>query len=158
VKLALKNGKAASDEALRALETALECEISASFKVFVRANDGAAPETNIFKITEENECGVNRFIPVAEILKERACIENVPAKGYPVAWAEGGNYVLIDESRDGAVLFWDHEVPEDLRQVAPSFGAFLDLLEPFDIEKIALKPGQVKKAWIDPEFARRLKK
>jgi hypothetical protein len=44
----------------------------------------------------------------------------------------------------GRCFFWDHEVPEPPTQLAPNFGAFLDLLEPFDIQKIELKPGQVK--------------
>ena len=101
---------------------------------------------------------MNRFIPVREILKERTHIENIPDKAYPVAWAEGGNYVFVDEEKDGAVFFWDHEAPENIVKLAPNFGAFLDLLEPFDIKKIELKPGQVKKVWIDPEFLKRLKK
>ena len=77
---------------------------------------------------------------------------------YPIAWAEGGNYVFIDEGKNGAVFFWDHEVPEEIKEVAPNFEAFLDHLEPFDINAIQLKPEQVKKAWIDPEFLKRLKK
>ena len=47
---------------------------------------------------------------------------------------------------------------EALKQCLGVFGAFLDILEPFDIKTIQLKPGQVKKVWIDPEFLKRLKK
>ena len=74
-----------------------------------------------------------------------------------MAWAEGGNYVLVDEGRKGTVWFWDHEIPDAPTELAPNFGAFLNLLEPFDIATIQLKPGQVKKVWIDPEFLKRLK-
>jgi hypothetical protein len=158
MKIKLKKGKPASDESILALQAALGCQVSDSFRGFLHANDGAEPETNIFKITEKNESGVNRFIPVSEILKERGRIENIPAKAYPVAWAEGGNYVFVDEGKNGAVFFWDHELPEEPTRLAASFGAFLDLLEPFDIQKIELKPGQVKKVWVDPEFLKRLKK
>ena len=28
------------------------------------------------------------------------------------------------------------------------------MLQPFDVSKIELKPGQVKKVWVDPEFLR----
>ena len=158
MKIQLNRGKAATNEACQALQVALGCELSESFRNFLRSNDGAEPETNIFKIADKNESGVNRFIPVSEILKERARIENISKKAYPVAWAEGGNYVIVDEDKNGTVFFWDHEVPEDLVKLASSFGAFLDILEPFDIKKIELKPGQVKKVWVDPEFLKRLKK
>jgi hypothetical protein len=158
MKIKLTKGKPASEETCVSLQSALGCHLSDSFKSFLRDNDGAEPETNILKITNKNESGVNRFIPVREILKERTHIENIPDKAYPVAWAEGGNYVFVDEEKDGAVFFWDHEAPENIVKLAPNFGAFLDLLEPFDIKKIELKPGQVKKVWIDPEFLKRLKK
>lgn len=157
MKITLKNGKSASDESILALQTALGCQLSGSFRGFVQGNDGAKPETNIFKFTPKNESGVNRFIPVAEILKERARVEDLPTKAYPIAWAEGGNYVFVDEGQNGAVFFWDHETQE-LIEIAINFGSFLDLLEPFDVQKIELKPGQVKKVWIDPEFLKRLKK
>ena len=158
MKIKLKKGNPASDESILALQVALGCQVSESFRSFLRANDGAEPETNIFKVTETNESGVNKFIPVSEILKERKRIENMAKEAYPVAWAEGGNYVLVDESKNGAVLFWDHEAPDEPTQLATSFGSFLDLLEPFDIQKIELKPSQVKRVWVDPEFLKRIKK
>jgi hypothetical protein len=158
LKIGLTNGKVASDATIRALEAALGCDISDSFKSFVLANDGAKTETNTFKIAENNDSGVNQFIPVGEILKERSHVENLSRKAYPVAWAEGGNYIFLDEAADGAVFFWDHELPESPTLLASSFSAFLDLLEPFDTKKVELKPGQVKRVWIDPEFAKRLKK
>lgn len=158
MKIRLNKGKKATNEVCLALQVALGCELSDSFKKFLRSNDGAEPENNIFKIADKNESGVNQFIPAAEILRERERIENIPAKAYPVAWAEGGNYVFVDEGENGAVFFWDHEVPKNIIQIAPSFEAFLNLLEPFDLKKIELKPGQVKKVWIDPEFLKRLNK
>jgi hypothetical protein len=48
---------------------------------------------------------VNEFIPVSEILRERAYIENIPKRAYPVAWTACGNYVVVDEDRYGAVFF-----------------------------------------------------
>jgi hypothetical protein len=158
MKIKLKNGKPAAEETILALEAALGWRLSDSFKTFLQIFDGAEPETNIFKITEKNEAGVNRFIPASEIWDERTHIENIPKKAYPVAWAEGGNYVFVDEDKDGAVFFWDHEEPEKIVKLTANFGAFLDLLDPFDVKTIKLKPGQVKRAWIDPEFLKGLKK
>jgi cell wall assembly regulator SMI1 len=157
MKIKLHGGKPASEQNISALETALGCELSESFKQFLRAHDGAEPETNIFSVDDKNECGVNGFIPSEEVLKERSYIENLPPKALPIAWAEGGNYVFIDEGKNGAVFFWDHETAE-ATALAVTFGDFLNLLEPFDISTVKLKPGQVKKVWIDPEFLKRLKK
>ena len=158
MKIRLKNGKRAREAAIAAIESSINCVLCNSFKVFVQENDGAEPETNIFTVRRGQESGVNRFIPAAEIPAERTRIENIPEKAYPFAWAEGGNYVFIDEAKNGNVFFWDHENPEAVTFLASDFRAFLDLLEPFDAASIQLKPGQLKKAWIDPEFLKRLKK
>lgn len=158
MKVKLGNGKPAPEESTLALEALLGCKIAASFREFVRTQDGAKPETNVFKIAPDNESGVNRFIPVREIPRERARLDHLPRQAYPIAWAEGGNYVVIDESRGGAVVFWDHETPKLPTVLADSFDAFLNLLEPFDVSTIQLKSGQVKKVWVDPEFLKKLKK
>jgi SMI1 / KNR4 family (SUKH-1) len=158
MKINLNGGGSATNEACQALEGALGCKLSDSFRDFLRSNDGAKPECNIFRISDKNECGVNRFIPVSEILAERTHIENISNKAYPVAWAECGNYIIIDEDKNGAVFFWDHEVPEGIVEIASSFGAFLELLKPFKIKEFELKPDQVKRVWVDPEFLKRLKK
>lgn len=157
MKLKLQGGRAASEQNVLALETRLGCKLSDSFRKFLQANDGAKPETNIFRISDNNECGVNRFIPSDEVLKERSYIENIPPKAFPVAWAEGGNYVFVDEGKNGAVYFWDHETAE-VTELASTFGDFLNLLQPFDITTVKLKPGQVKRVWVDPDFLKRLKK
>ncbi len=156
--LKLRNGKATSEHAIRALEAGLGYRISNSFTAFVKTNDGAEPETNIFRLNGNNDCGVNAFIPVDEILRERALIGDLPERAYPVAWAECGNYVFVDEARGGAVYFLDHELRDKSIKLAESFDKFLDLLQPFDIKTVPLNPSQVMKAWIDAEFLERLKK
>ncbi len=158
MRVKLQNGHPASEEAMNALEIALGCRLSDSFRTFLRTYDGAKPETNVFRINERNESGVNRFIPVREIAKARTQIENIPSKAYPVAWAEGGNYIFVDEDKDGAVFFWDHELPDEPTNLAADFGSFLELLEPFDVGRIQLKPGQVRKVWVDPEFRKKIQK
>jgi hypothetical protein len=159
MKVKLKNGRRASEEAIVALETVLGRTVSHSFRIFVQTYDGAEPETNTFRISEDNDSGVNEFIPTSKILNERAYVRGIPTGAYPVAWAEGGNYVFVDEGQSGAVYYWDHELTDGpVTRLASDFDTFLNLLEPFDIRTIKLKPDQVEKVWIDPEFLKSLKK
>ena len=65
MKIAFHQGKPATREAILALEHAIGHDISATFLRFVEENDGAEPQSNIFKIGEDDDCGVNEFIPVA---------------------------------------------------------------------------------------------
>jgi hypothetical protein len=158
MKIKLKGGKPAPKGAVEKLESALGCPISESFRRFVSENDGLEPETNIFKIGKCNDAGVNQFIPVSDILVERQYIDNIPSQAYPIAWASCGNYVLLDEGKGGKAYFWDHELPDkNIIKLADSFDEFLSMLEPFDISSVELKPGQVKKVWVHPEFLKRIK-
>jgi len=156
MKLKLTKGRVALSADIATLETILGGLPSCEFIDFVRENDGAEPETNIFRIDAGNESGVNGFIPVCKIVEEMRHIENLPEKSFPIAWAEGGNYVLINQAVGGAVFFWDHERPDNLIRLGDSFLAFLELLKPFDVSAVELKPGQVKKAWINPDFLKSL--
>jgi len=83
-----------------------------TFKNFVLLHNGAKPETNMFKISEDNDCGVDRFIPVLKIRDEIKNIDHVSSTKIPIAWAEGGNYLLLDLD-SGKISFWDHEIPEE---------------------------------------------
>ena len=157
MKIRLTDGKCASKRAVQKLEAALGCPISESFRRFVSKNDGSEPEKNIFEIGKDNDGGVNQFIPISEIWEERQYIDNIPRQAYPIAWASCGNYVLLDEGKGGRIYFWDHELPdENIIKLADNFDEFLSMLEPFDINSIELKPGQVKRVWIDPKFLKRI--
>jgi len=156
MKIAITGGKPASESDILALESALGCRLSAAFRTFVEANDGAEPENNVFKVGSHNESGVRQFIPVAAILDELTFLDDLSTHAYPIAWDESGNYVVIDEDQQGAVFFWDHELPEPLTKLASDFGEFLNLLQPFDPASVQLKLGQVESAWIDPEFLKLL--
>ena len=158
MKIILHQGKPAPKEAILALEAFIGHDISAAFREFLEANDGAKPESNIFKISVDNDSGVNKFIPVSQIPQELELIGNLPPRTYPIAWAEGGNYVVIDEDREGKVFFWDHETRGSLIMLANNLGEFLMLLHPFDARSIPLRPDQVKRVWVDPEFLKKLKK
>jgi hypothetical protein len=136
----------------------LGCPISDSFRRFVSENDGSEPESNQFKIGDDNGAAVNRFIPVSEILEERQYIDNCPSQAYPIAWASCGNYVLLDEGEGGKVYFWDHEFEdENITELADNFDAFLSIVEPDDVNSTELKPEQVLKVWANPEFLKRIK-
>jgi len=150
--LKLTKGRIASQNDIIALEHRIGEPLVPEILEFVAQNDGAEPETNIFKVGTANESGVNSFIPIREIISEMRRVENLPDRAYPIAWAEGGNYVFVNQADDGAVYFWDHEQPCSLVKLANGFRSFLELLVPFDVSSIKLKPGQVKKVWIDSAF------
>lgn len=156
--ISLENYGTASDNDIRALEARLGRPLPAAFLAFVRTFDGAEPAPNVFDIGDSNQSGVNRFIPVAEIWSARAHIENLSSTAFPVAWAEGGNYVIVDPDRRDAVFYWDHEIPDPLLRIADDFAAFVKMLGPFDINDVELEPGQVLDVWIDPDFLRSLDK
>jgi hypothetical protein len=153
MKIQFEGGEPASADVVLRIERVLGTGLSSSYRSFLLLHDGAKPESNRFDIGPKNGSGVRRFIPAAEILRQRAYIDHIPEKAYPIAEDACGNFILIDEARGGAVLFWDHET-DDLTEVAVDFAAFLECLQPFNAQSISLKPDQVKGVWIDPEFRR----
>lgn len=156
--LELINGRSASKEDLAFITQTLGMELPPDFLAFLQLHDGAEPEPNIFKVGTTNETSVNGFIPSTDIAQEAQNIENLGAQSFPIAWAEGGNYILIDRASGDAVFFWDHELPDSPTRLADSFLSFLDLLKPFDAATIQLKPGQLISARIiDPDFLKSLK-
>lgn len=152
----LYNGDVASAVALANLERRLGAPLPESYRNFAAAFDGAEPETNIFPIGSGNESGVTEFIAVSNVDEEAKHIENLGAAAFPVALAEGGNYVLLDLAERGAVFFWDHESPDELVEIAGDFESFVSMLKPFNVDDIELKPGQLQSAWIDPDFLKSL--
>ncbi len=138
---------------LDSLEERIGFALPADYKRFLASHNGATLQTNVFSVSASNDSGVNSFIPLDELEKERRHIEEeVPKSAIPVAWAEGGNYVVLDVRQGGGVFFWDHESPTPLTRLADSFDAFLEMLQPFDVNSVELKPGQVKSVWIDPSL------
>jgi len=150
MKIALKGGKPASEDQIQVLERALGCHLPAEFRTFVKTHDGATPESNIFDVGGHNHSGVREFIPIDEIQERCDRIEGFPKDGYPIAGDDCGNFVFLYKNRR-PVYFWEHELPDDITELAPDFRAFLDKLEPFD-SSVELKPGQVKSIWIHPDF------
>jgi hypothetical protein len=156
--ISISDGKAASEEDISALESSLGYALSPDFKAFVRANDGAHPENNIFDVGLDNNSDVAEFIPVTKIAYERALIGNLPLASYPIAHDSSGNWIIVNEAERGAIFFHDHEIDGEPIKLADSFNEFVQLLKPFDQDSIELRHEQVKSVWVDPDFLASLKK
>ncbi len=120
---------------------------------FLQRNDGAVPETNEFDVSGAAGSGVQAFFGAEQsVAAHRRLGDRMPGHLFPVAEAEGGNYVCLGLTPGtGGVFFWDHETEEATR-IAASFSAFQDGLRPFDPDSVELAEGQVVSAWIDPAF------
>lgn len=118
-------------------------------------HDGRQPEDNEFSIPEaDNASGVNQLLSVKEILGGiESYGERLPTGVIPIAFAEGGNLVVL-AVEDGRVMFWDHELEDadPFFRLSATFGASWQALEKFDPTSARLKPGQVKDARIDPDL------
>lgn len=122
-----------------------------SYLLFLKEHDGAQPQDNVFSLGEKNSAGVDRFIPASDGIHVRDTTEGFPKDALPIAYATAGNLVYLDPSSE-AVYFWDHEIDSTNIRLADSFDAFLEKLQPFSIDQVKLKPGQVKKIWVNPNF------
>lgn len=155
MKVKLSGFSPASKEDIKSLENDIGSKLPRKYIDFLLSYNGAKPSTNIFAVSEENDCGVNRFIPCKDIFKEQKRLDHISKDMIPIAWAEGGNYVLQNLS-NSKIFFWDHEIPEIQIELALDITDFLKKLEPFDVNSVELKDGQVKSAWIDPDFLKSL--
>lgn len=156
-------GKSINKESLKKLEEKMENLLADDFKSFLIQNNGGKPEDNEFTISKLGiESGVNRFLSVDEILAEKEILgERLLPEAWPIAEAEGGNLVCIIYKNNPGVYFWDHEYEnvkskrfdfENMCLLNDNFTGFYNNLKKFDPSKITIKPGQVKKVWIDPDF------
>ncbi len=147
------NVKPANDEDIDSFEKESGFALPDELKCFFLKFNGAEPEVNVFEINRGNASGVNEFLDISRIIEERSYIYEVGENVFPIAVAEGGNYVVVrfEESKQ-SILFWDHESPLSMVKLADSVYEFLSLLSPFDPSSVELREGQVEFAWIDPEF------
>lgn len=157
MKVKLSKGHSISQEAVKKIEIKLDIKLPNDYKDFLLKNDGAIPSDNIFEVNANIDSGVNGFIPLDQVNKEMRKLDSVYfSKVVPIAWAEGGNYIYMSLIEKRGIYFWDHEEPHKVYHIASCFDDFLNLLKPFDIDSIELKEGQVKSAWIDPDFLKSL--
>jgi cell wall assembly regulator SMI1 len=155
MKVRLREERApARAQELEHLEREVGSALPSDFANFLSDQDGCRVEANVFRVDEDNDSGVNEFLSLDRIIAEKAALgERLSSEAWPIADAEGGNYVCLrrEESGDWTVVFWDHEVEQET-VLAQSFNEFLESLEKFDPETVKLKPGQVVSAWIDPSL------
>jgi hypothetical protein len=121
---------------------------------FLRHRNGCRIEGNVFRIDERNSVGVNSFLDVHRVIAEKAELgDRLSTLTWPVADAEGGNYVCLSCDNAGCwrVVFWDHETEAET-VLGDSFSEFLEALSPFGPASVELKPGQVISVWVDPNF------
>ena len=139
-----------TEEQFTAMQQSVGAALPPSYVEFARRHDGAVPGGNSI-VTQDNEVGVARFIPVRETIALAASIEGFPANVIPLAEDDCGNYFYV-ELRSGAVYFWDHEVEGPDECVAESALAFSHQLNPFDASRVKPNPGQVQRVWVNPSF------
>ncbi len=157
--ITMRRSHPVAEAEVTSFEQTAEIKLPDQYREFLLQYNAAKPETNIFSIPGgSNNSGVNEFIPLEKILSESKHVGEVACRFIAVAWAEGGNYVCLDLDSGGEVFFWDHELPSDQLRLAKDWNGFLQMLQPFDVSKIELKPGQVKKVWVDPDFLKKLNK
>lgn len=150
--------KPASTIEIHELEARLFKKLPATYVRFVLSSNGAKPELNIFEIGDNNNCTVNQFIPISEIQKIIKNSWYEFGEKIPIAWAEGGNFILLELVNDGKILFWDHESPDVLLDLAPNIDDFLEKLRPFSNASFEAESHEVKHVWIDPEFLKSLER
>jgi hypothetical protein len=162
--------------AIEAFEAAVGKKLPEDYRRFLLFSNGGKPENNEFSIPDEkNAAGIDRFYgllgePKSDDLlhQYQLFLDRIPMGILPIADASGGNLVCLSlcENTLGYVYFWDHELESEegvtatfsnLFLVGSSFDNFLAKLKSFDSSQVRLKPGQVKKAWVNPDFLKSLK-
>jgi len=146
--------KAASSKAIIELEKEFG-SLPKDYLSFLREYDGSIPEINEIQVSNTSSSGVEKFILGENIIKRRDSIEGFPSNMLPIADDASGNIFYLDP-KEGTVYFWDHEIESDGVKIASSFHEFLEKLKMINVDEIKLKPGQVKSAWIDPDFKSKL--
>ncbi|MEJ2664941.1 MAG: SMI1/KNR4 family protein [Spirochaetia bacterium] len=159
----IKKGKPITLEQLQSIEQLLGGKLPSDFKNFLMENNGGEPEINEFDIPDlKSGSGVSQFLSADEIInKKESMKERFVDEAWPIAQAEGGNYICLVTGKKSGIYYWEHESEaeegrpanfDNLFKVADTFSHFFDALKKFDISKNNLKPGQVKKVWVDPDF------
>lgn len=146
--ISLSQTRAASDASIKAL-TEKYGDLPSEYIDFLAMHDGLKPPSNALKGTNYS-VGVDSFLPASEIIDRANSTEGLSSRFLPFGEDDSGNFICID-ANDHRVYFWDHEIDSN-KIVAENFGEFLGLLEPFDLSSVRLKPGQVKRSWVNPDF------
>jgi len=148
----LKQAQGCRDGEFEQLSIRIGHSLPEDYEEFLRKANGGTPEPNLLPLKHGDTLGVTEFLSANDVSEDKFALgQRLSANSWPIADAEGGNYVCLrlDGSR-WKVTFWDHEVEREF-PVADSFGEFLELLQPFQARDL-LRPGQVKSVWVDPSL------
>lgn len=155
MRVKLKNeGSPARIKELDRLRKKMGTELPSDYLDFLSLRNGCRIKNNIFSIKEDNQCGVNAFLDIDSVIKEKKSLGRRLSKNtWPVADSEGGNYVCLrfEESGSWCVVFWDHELEQET-VINSNFSEFLESLDNFDPSGVELEADQVISVWIDPKF------
>jgi len=124
-------------------------DLPAEYVDFLTNHNGATPPLNVLEGTNYS-VGVSTFLSASEIIDRANSIEGLSSYLLPFGEDDSGNFICLG-TNDHRVYFWDHEIDKD-KIVAESFDEFIMRLEPFDLASVKLKPGQVKRVWVNPDF------
>ena len=163
-----RKGTHIEDSDISAFEQRIDINLPADYREFLAENNGGVPEANEFDIPGLNGgSGINEFLSIKEIeaTKERLG-ERFFLNAWPIAHAEGGNYLCLVLGEQVGIYFWDHELEaeeeklpswENLFFLSNSFQDFLEMLQKFDPDEVEVPPGS-KVVWVDPEFKKQIQR
>ncbi len=127
--VAIPRTRSAPRDAIKRIKQAFGGRPPKDFLSFLERHDAAEPADNVIRLGPGEDTRMQEFIPASEMLKERQAIELFPQHGIPLGYDDVGDYFYIS-TLNGKVYLWDHERPDFIFPVAPSFDAFLEKLEP----------------------------
>ncbi len=159
----IKQGKKISKDDIFSFEQRNGVKFPNDYREFLIESNGGVPETNEFDIPGSNNgSGINEFLSIEELESIKKSLgERLLPNAWVIAYAEGGNYLCLVVGENEGVYFWDHELEakegqsaswDNMFLVTDNFADFLFSLRKFDINKVELKPGQVQKVWVNPDF------
>ena len=154
--------KPASEAEVIGFEQQIGFSIPTDYRLFLKQNNGAIPETNEFDLPSDGGSGVNEFLSLTAIVETKSRMgDRFLPLAWPIAFAEGGNYVCLVTGDNPGIYFWDHEFEseedepatwDNMIRLADCFDSFFSMLRKLDVSSIELKPDQVQSTWINPDF------
>ena len=135
--------KASTFAEIAADETELSQRLRTELKIFIESGRAGKPETNIFRLADGIESGIDAFIAADRLPHEQSLIrQRIGDDFLPIAYAESGNYFCVATSGSdaGSIYFIDYEIPETeaFIELASSYKSFLDVLKPPDPKSVQL--------------------